>query len=52
MPYEIQKSGKGYFVVNLETKKKYSNNPIPKANAEKQMKLLQLIDDKKKNKKK
>lgn len=42
MPYVIKKSGKGYFVVNQNTGKKYSNKPIIKANAEKQLKVLQM----------
>lgn len=52
MPYEIKKSGKGYYVVNIETNKKFSNKPIPRANAEKQMKLLQYLDSKPLKKKK
>lgn len=51
MPFEMKKSGKGFFVVNTDTDKKYSNNPIPKSNAEKQMKLLNIIENNKKNKK-
>jgi hypothetical protein len=43
MPYTIIKSGSGYKVMNKQTKKYYSNNPIPKANAEAQMRLLELI---------
>ena len=51
MPYKLQKSGNGYYVVNLENNKKYSNKPIPKSNAEKQLKLLNYIYEKELNKK-
>lgn len=43
MPYKLLKSGNGYFVVSKDTGKRHSNNPIPKANAEAQMRLLELI---------
>ena len=46
MPYKLQKSGKGYYVVNIDTNKKYSNKPISKSNAEKQMKILNDIYEK------
>jgi len=46
MPYKLKKSGKGYYVVNIDTNKKYSNKPIPKSNAEKQMKILNDIYEK------
>ena len=60
MPYKLQKSGKGYYVVNIDTNKKYSNKPIPKSNAEKQIKILndiyekelKKLNNKNKNKKK
>lgn len=39
----IQKSTGGYFVVNRESGKKYSGKPIPKAKAEAQMRLLQMV---------
>jgi hypothetical protein len=37
------KSGSGYKVTNKETGKQYSKKPIPKANAQAQMRLLELI---------
>ena len=40
MPYEIVKSGRGYFVKNKESGKHYSNSPIPKSHAIAQMKAL------------
>ena len=43
MPYKLMKSGSGYKVMNMETGKHYSNHPIPKANAQAQMRLLELI---------
>ena len=43
MPYKLTKSGKGYYVINTDTKKKYSNKPIPKSNAQKQLKVLNDI---------
>jgi hypothetical protein len=42
MPYTIKKSGKGYFVVNQNTGKKYSNKPITKTNADRQLKVLEM----------
>ena len=50
MPYHIIKSGKGFKVENKETKKKFSKKPMTKTNAEKQIKLLRIIESKKKNK--
>jgi hypothetical protein len=43
MPYTLIKSGSGYKVMNKETGKYYSNSPIPKSNAQAQMRLLELI---------
>lgn len=43
MPYKLQKSGSGYYVVNKETGKKYSKQPLPKSRAESQMRLLYLV---------
>tara|TARA_R100000773_G_scaffold31701_2_gene27071 strand:+ start:7084 stop:7233 length:150 start_codon:yes stop_codon:yes gene_type:complete len=48
MPYHIIKSGKGFKVENKETKQKYSKKPMTKTNAEKQKKLLTIIESKKK----
>jgi len=40
MPYQLQRSGKGYYVITEGTGKKHSNKPLPKMNAEAQMKAL------------
>jgi hypothetical protein len=42
MPYKLVKSGKGYYVENKDTGKRYSNKPIPLTNAKKQMKVLYM----------
>ena len=47
MPYKLKKAGTGYFVINTNSKKKYSKKPIPKLNAEKQIRLLRMIEKKK-----
>jgi hypothetical protein len=52
MPYHIIKSGKGYKVENKQTKKKYSKNPMTKTKADKQIKILRIIESKEKKKKK
>lgn len=42
MPYKLEKSGKGYFVVNVETGKKMSKLPLTKAKAQAQLKALNI----------
>lgn len=42
MPYKLVKNGKRFFVENTLTGKKYSNKPIPKSNAQSQLKILQM----------
>lgn len=46
MPYMIRKAPKKelYWVVNKETKHKYSKDPIPLINAQRQMRLLNAVD--------
>ena len=44
MPYDIQKKGTGYVVVNTVTGKEHSKKGIPKKRAEKQMRLLKGIE--------
>ena len=44
MPYDIKKKGTGFVVVNTATGKEHSKKGIPKARAEKQMKLLYGIE--------
>lgn len=40
MPYELQRSGRGYYVVNQVTGRKHSNRPLPKSRARAQMRAL------------
>lgn len=40
MPYDLQKSPKGYFVVNRETGKRYSKKPIPLERAQRQRRAI------------
>ena len=46
MPYELKKVKAGYYVVNKNTKKKYSNNPISLSKAKGQMRVLQIAERK------
>ena len=50
MPYHLEKSGKGYYVITTSTGRKHSDKPISKAKAEAQMRLLEMIDGKKRKK--
>lgn len=53
MPYALEKWGeKKAIVVNTQTGKHHSLSPIPLANAEKQMRLLEAVDRGMKPKKK
>ena len=45
MPYHLQKSGKGYYVVTTSTGRKHSASPITKAKAEAQLRLLESIKE-------
>ena len=47
MPYHLQKSGKGYYVVTTSTGRKHSTKPISKTKAEAQMRVLEMADRKK-----
>jgi hypothetical protein len=47
MPYFIEKSGKGYYVVNKQTKMVYSNAPIPLSHAVRQMAALYAAEGRK-----
>ena len=40
MPYHIEKSGRGYYVVTSATGRRHSNSPIPLSHAEGQMRAL------------
>ena len=44
MPYELREKGTGYVVVNTATGQEHSKKPIPKARAERQMRLLYGIE--------
>lgn len=50
MPYHLQKSGKGYYVITTSTGRKHSDKPISKAKAEAQMRVLEMVDGKKRKK--
>jgi hypothetical protein len=50
MPYHLQQSGKGYYVITTSTGRKHSDKPISKAKAEAQMRLLEMSDRKKRKK--
>lgn len=51
MPFHLEKSGRGYYVVTTSTGKKHSLKPITKAKAEAQLKVLNRLDPKEKHKK-
>jgi len=40
MPFQIVKTPKGYFVENIETKKRYSKNPLTELKAKQQFRIL------------
>ena len=42
MPYKIEKTAKGYFVVNQNTGKKYSKKPLKKDVATRQLQALRM----------
>jgi hypothetical protein len=50
MPYHLQQSGKGYYVITTSTGRKHSDKPISKAKAEAQMRVLEMSDRKKRKK--
>lgn len=41
MPWHIEKSGKGYYVVTTSTGRKHSDKPITKLKAEAQLRILE-----------
>ena len=49
MPYHIEKSGRGFFVVTTSTGRKHSDKPISKPKAEAQLRVLESVKEKKKN---
>jgi hypothetical protein len=40
MPYKLQRSGRGYYVVNKDTGRKHSNRPLTQSRARAQMRAL------------
>ena len=40
MPWNLQKSGSGYYVITTATGKKHSKHPLPRERAERQLKAL------------
>ena len=42
MPYHIVASQGGYYVENVDTKRRYSLHPLPLATAKKQLAALQI----------
>jgi hypothetical protein len=48
MPYHVEKSGRGYYVVTTSTGRKHSEKPISKLKADAQLRILESIKDKKK----
>ena len=48
MPWHIEKSGKGFFVVTTSTGRKHSEKPISKERAEAQLRILESVKEKKK----
>lgn len=45
MPYALQRSGRGYYVVNKVTGRKHSNRPLPKSRAAAQMRALYAAEN-------
>jgi hypothetical protein len=50
MPWHLEKSGKGYYVITTSTGRKHSDKPISKANAEAQLRILEMSERKKRKK--
>lgn len=47
MPYRLERKGMGYVVKNVESGKVFSRRPIPKKRAEAQLRLLEMIESRK-----
>jgi hypothetical protein len=43
MPYELEKSGSKYYVVNKVTGKRHSGKPLSQSRAKRQMRALTLL---------
>jgi hypothetical protein len=48
MPYHLEKSGRGYYVITTSTGRKHSEKPISKAKAEAQLRILESVKEKRK----
>jgi len=48
MPYHIEKSGIGYYVITTSTGRKHSDKHISKLKAEGQLRVLESIKERKK----
>lgn len=48
MPYHMEKSGRGYYVVTTSTGRKHSEKPISEAKAKAQLRVLESVKEKKK----
>ena len=52
MPWHLEKSGRGYYVVTTSTGRKHSEKPISKPKAEAQLRVLESLPGHKKEKRK
>jgi hypothetical protein len=50
MPWHIEKSGRGYYVVTTSTGRKHSDAPISKPKAEAQLRVLESLPKEKRKK--
>ena len=50
MPYRIEEKGRGYVVKNVQTGKEYSKKGIPRAKAEAQKRVLEMVSKMEKKK--
>lgn len=48
MPYHIEKSGRGYYVVTTSTGRKHSEKPISEVKAKAQLRVLESVKEKNK----
>ena len=48
MPYHIEKSGRGFFVVTTSTGRKHSEKPISEVKAKAQLRVLESVKEKRK----
>jgi hypothetical protein len=48
MPYHIEKSGRGYYVVTTSTGRKHSEKPISEVKAKAQLRVLESVKENRK----